>query len=111
MNSVLEAAMDYTKDALRKYATLEDVLTVSSRSYENTARIEFLENQSAMAAAVIKPAEPAISISTSLFDRIYNLEENIEQIKEVLLDLQMTLRTLGLDDMSNKVEDLNKLFL
>ena len=72
MNSVLEAAMNYTKEALSQYATLDEVLTVSSRSCENTARIEFLENQSVTAFGAIGQMEPAISISSSLASRVAN---------------------------------------
>ena len=48
-------------------------------------------------------------IGGSVGHRFAQMERELLQIKEVLLELQMTLRTMGLDDMSNRLGDINLL--
>ena len=111
MDTILNATRDYVEDALRQYARVEDLLTVSSRSCENTARIEYIENQTATVVGTIGYIDQAVTVSSCIDDRIRCVEEDVDKIKELLLDIQMTLRMLELDDMSKRAGDLDMLLL
>lgn len=48
-------------------------------------------------------------VGGAIGSKIANMEFEMTQIKEALLDIQMTLSSLGLDDMSRRLGDLNLL--
>lgn len=111
IDSVLDAAIAYTREELSQYVRLADMDAVINESRENRARINWLEDQSATIAATVDAIRPDIAISPSFIDKIRHMEEEIGQIKDVLMDIQMTLRMQGLDDMSKRIGDLDMLLL
>ena len=112
MENVFEAAVAYTNAELNNYTRLEDfyrtthttstaVDTISGRL--NCIESEFRDFSSSM-TGVLGTSNICGSIS-----EVEKLKEEVKQIKNVLLDIQMMLRTLELDDMSKRMGDLDML--
>jgi archaellum component FlaC len=112
MENVFEAAVAYTNAELNNYVRREDFygLAHGTNATVNTietrlGRIEseFVDFSSSM-TGVLGTSNICGSIS-----EVEKLRKEVEQIKNVLLDIQMMLRTLELDDMSKRMGDLDML--
>ena len=111
MDPIVETALAYTKAELSECARLADLESVRSDVLDNSARIDFVEEQGRSIMGAISHIEPVLDTASGLADRFTHIENEVRRIKEVLVDVQMMLRTLGLDDMSKRVSDLDMLFL
>lgn len=104
MDPIVETALAYTRAELNECARLTDLESVRSDVLDNSARINFV-------MGAISHIEPVLDTASGFADRFAHIENEVGRIKEVLVDVQMMLRTLGLDDMSKRVGDLDMLFL
>lgn len=52
-------------------------------------------------------AEPVLNVASDITGKVYELENSVNQIKQVLLDVQDMLRRLGLDEVENKIGNLD----
>ena len=114
MDNVFDAAVAYTNTELNNYTRLEDFYGVTHAT--NAAvniigtRLDYIESEfrdfSSSATGALGVANLYESVS-----EIAQLRDEVKQIKEVLIDVQMMLRTLELDDMSKRMGDLDMLLL
>lgn len=114
MDNVFEAAVAYTNAELNNYTRLGDFYraTHETNTIVDTigVRLDYIESElrdlSSSVTGTIR--------TSNVFDvvsEIVQLKDDVKQIKEVLIDVQMMLRTLGLDDMSKRMGDLDMLLL
>lgn len=114
MDNVFEAAVAYTNAGLNNYTRSEDFYraTRETNTIVDTigVRLDYIESElrdlSSSATGTIRTYNVFEVVS-----EIAQLKDDIKQIKEVLIDVQMMLRTLGLDDMSKRMGDLDMLLL
>lgn len=114
MDNVFEAAVAYTNAELNNYTRSEDfyIATHATNTIVDTigARLGYIEQEfrdfSSSVASAIRTSDVFEAVS-----EIEQLKDEIRQIKEVLVDVQMMLRTLELDDMSKRMGDLDMLLL
>lgn len=114
MDNVFEAAVAYTNAELNNYTRSEDFYRATHET--NTivdsigVRLNYIESEfrdlSSSVAGTIR-----MSNVFEVVSEIEQLKDEVRQIKEVLVDVQMMLRTIELDDMSKRVGDLNLLLL
>ena len=114
MDNVLEAAVAYTNAELNNYTRSEDFYRAThatNTTVDNIGmRLDYIESEfrdfSSSVAGTIRTSD--------VFEVVSDLEQlkiEVRQIKEVLVDVQMMLRTLELDDMSKRMGDLDILLL
>lgn len=115
MDNAFEAAVAYTNAELNNYTRAEDFYraTHATNTIVDTIgeRLDYIEQEfrdfsSSVAAGTLGAGNICGSIS-----EVEELRKEVEQIKDVLLDIQMMLRTLELDDMSKRMGDLDMLLL
>ena len=114
MDNVFEAAVAYTNAELNNYTRSEDFYraTHETNTIVDTigVRLDYIESElrdlSSSATGTIRTSNVFEVVS-----EIAQLKDDVKQIKEVLIDVQMMLRTLGLDDMSKRMGDLDMLLL
>lgn len=104
-------ASAYTMEELNEYARLTDLEAVRTDTIANNTRIGLLEEQYDVITGVFSGIEPVLDISSNFLEKFNYIENEVRQVKEVLIDVQMMLRTLGLDDMSKRMGDLDMLLL
>lgn len=108
MDNVFEAAAAYTNSELNNYTRLEDfynTTTITNRAVEDVGyRLSRVE-------ASVLDFHPYEANALGVDEDIIKLKKEVDLIKEVLIDIQMMLRTFGLDDMSRRMGDLNTLLL
>lgn len=92
-----------TREEMYDYARLSDLLRVSDTAVSAARETERLRYE--VGIIVDKDADTRNSVEYR-FDII---ENELMQIKAVLSELQMTLRTLGLDDMTRHIGDIDLL--
>lgn len=115
----MDITAEFTSGELNQYATLTDLAnteyaigTINSNVSVLNSRLDELTLSYADISGTL-----GVTYGTStypellLIDRVAGIEEEIANLKQVLVDIQMMLRTLGLDDMSKRTGDLNALFL
>lgn len=94
------------------YTRLEDFYrTTHTTSYavDNiSGRLDYIESEFRDFSSNLTGALGAADIYESVSE-ISQLKDEVRQIKEVLVDVQMMLRTLELDDMSKRMGDLDML--
>jgi hypothetical protein len=112
MDNAFEASVAYTNAELNNYTRLEDFYRQTHLTNTTVDTIgvrldriesEFVDFSSSM-TGVLGTTNICGSIS-----EVEKLRIEVEQIKDVLLDIQMMLRTLELDDMSKRIGDLDML--
>ena len=92
-----------TREEMYNYARLSDLMRVSDTAVSTARETERLRYE--VGLIVDKDANTRNSVECR-FDII---ENELMQIKAVLSELQMTLRTLGLDDMTRNIGDIDLL--
>ena len=114
MDNVFEAAVAYTNAELNNYTRLEDFYrtthTTSSAVDTISGRLDYIESEFRDFSSSVAGTLGMESIYGSV-PEIEQLKDEVRQIKEVLIDVQMMLRTLELDDMSKRMGDLDMLLL
>lgn len=114
MDNVFEAAVAYTNAELNNYTRSEDFYraTHETNTIVDTigVRLDYIESEfrdlSSSVAGTIRTSNVFEVVSD-----IEQLKDEVRQIKEVLVDVQMMLRTLELDNMSKRMGDLDMLLL
>lgn len=105
MDNVFEAAVAYTNTELNNYVRREDFygLARGTNATVNTieTRLDFIESE-------FRDFSSSVTVCGSVSE-IEQLKDEVRRIKEVLVDIQMMLRTLELDDMSKRMGDLDML--
>lgn len=114
MDNVFEASVAYTNAELNNYTRLEDfyrgIYTTSSAVDTISGRLDCIESEFRDFSSSVTGTLGTASIYESVSE-IEQLKDEVRQIKEVLIDVQMMLRTLELDDMSKRMGDLDMLLL
>lgn len=112
MDNVYEAAVAYTNAELNNYTRLEDFYrtthTTSTAVDTIGARLDRIEYEFVDLSSSMTGVLGTTNICGTISE-VEKLRNEIEQIKNVLLDIQMMLRTLELDDMSKRMGDLDML--
>ena len=112
MDNVFEAAVAYTNAELNNYTRLEDFYrtthTTSSAVDTISGRLNCIESEFRDFSLSVTGALGTTDIYGSISE-IEQLKDEVRQIKEILVDVQMMLRTLELDDMSKRMGDLDML--
>ena len=86
-----------------EYATVTDCMS-------NTARVATVEEELYTLRQICDRVDGAcISAGMSVRERLDSFEYKIDSIREALIDIQDTLRRLGMDDMSERLGDLKVL--
>lgn len=104
-----------TREELSLYATLADLEGVRAETSVTSQIVDEVRHEiswmrDGYGVAFGSPNTCATgSIGGSFGYRFEEVERQLTQIREALADIQMTLRTLGLDDMSASLGDLNLL--
>ena len=102
--------MAYLDEKTGEYlATVHDLEAIAYEISDIREQAIVLNHRVEDSAVKVGYAEPVLGAASGIIDKVYELEENVDQIKQVLLDVQDMLRRLGLDEMGNKVGDLNVL--
>lgn len=114
MDNISEAAVAYTNAELNNYVRREDFYGLAHRANAtaNTieTRLDFIESEFRDFSSGVTGRLGTTNICGSVSE-IEQLKDEVRQIKEVLVDVQMMLRTLELDDMSKRMGDLDMLLL
>lgn len=114
MDNVFEAAVAYTNAELNNYTRLEDFYrtthTTSTAVDTISGRLNCIESEFRDFSLGLTGALETTNIYGAVSE-IEQLKDEVRQIKDVLIDVQMMLRTLGLDDMSKRMGDLDMLLL
>ena len=114
MDNVFEAAVAYTNAELNNYTRLDDfhrtTYTTSSAVDTISNRLNCIESEFRDFSLSVTDALGTTNIYGSVSE-IEQLKDEVRLIKEVLIDVQMMLRTLELDDMSRRMGDLDMLLL
>ena len=102
--------MAYFDEKTGEYlATVHDLDAITNDIFDIREQTIILNNRVDDSVVKLGYAEPVLDAASGIIGKVYELEENVDQIKQVLLDVQDMLRRLGLDEMENKVGDLNVL--
>ena len=112
MDNAFEAAVAYTNAELSNYTRSEDfhrATHATNTIVDNIGiRLDYIESEfrdfSSSVASTIGTSDVSCVVS-----EIEQLKNEVMQIKDVLVDVQMMLRTLELDDMSKRMGDLDML--
>lgn len=114
MDNAFEAAVAYTNAELNNYTRSEDFYrtTHATNVMVDTIgeRLGYIEQEFRDFSVSVAGTLGAGNICGSI-PEVGELRKEVEQIKDVLLDIQMMLRTLELDDMSKRMGDLDMLLL
>ena len=112
MDNVFEASVAYTNTDLNNYTRLEDFYrqTHLTNTTVDTigARLDRIEHEFVDFSSSMTGVLGTTNIYGSISE-IAQLKDEVRRIKEVLVDVQMMLRTLELDDMSKRMGDLDML--
>lgn len=112
MDNIFEASVAYTNTELNNYTRLEDFYrqTHLTNTAVDTigARIDRIEHEFVDFSSSMTGVLGTTNICGSISE-IEQLKDELRRIKEVLVDVQMMLRTLELDDMSKRMGDLDML--
>lgn len=119
MDNVFEAAVAYTNAELNNYTRSEDFYraTHATNAIVNTIgeRLGYIEQEfrdfSSSVTGTLGAGTLGVGNICGSIPEVEELRKEVEQIKDVLLDIQMMLRTLELDDMSKRMGDLDMLLL
>jgi hypothetical protein len=114
MDNAFEAAVAYTNAELNNYTRSEDFYraTHATNVIVDTIgeRLGYIEQEFRDFSSSVTGTLGVGNICGSISE-VEELRKEVEQIKDVLLDIQMMLRTLELDDMSKRLGDLDMLLL
>lgn len=92
-----------TREEMHNYARMSDLLRVSDTAVSTARETERLRYEVGLIV------DRSATTSNSVECRFDAIEIELMQIKAVLSELQMTLRTLGLDDMTKHIGDIDLL--
>ena len=105
-----------TPDDIATYATVADLGYVNGRVdalevtvAEDRERFAYDRVRINDAFEVLNNTVSALEYRPRYYREIDRMSEEISQIKEALVDIQDSLRRLGMDDMSKRLGDLNLL--
>lgn len=104
-----------TREEACEYARVSDLVRVRESAISTITETENLcydvsRLEDGYTMAIGRPEEcSTYGVGGYVRSKFDNIEYELMQVKEVLIELQMTLRTLGLDDMSKRLGDLDLL--
>ena len=105
-----------TRDELATYATLADlgyanemVDELQVRAHEDRVRVTVDLERINGTVGVLKDRVSALECVPTYYSEINRMNDEITQIREALIDIQDSLRRLGMDDMRDRLGDLNLL--
>lgn len=92
------------------YARIEDIVYTNELLDSTVSRLNYAEHEYGLAIAELRASVGTISTSDNFLSMYTELREEIDSIKGAIIEIQDSLRQLGMDDIRNRLGDIQVLF-